>query len=171
MLEVLAISGSPGSGKTLMARAVPSIMPPMSLDEALEVTKIYSVSGMLPGDTPLVRLRPFCAPHHTISQAGLVGGGSKIKPGEITRAHRGVLFLDELPEFGQQTLEVLRQPLEDRLVTISRASGTITFPANFILIAAMNPCPCDYHGGPNETPGLSPWICRVGLNRVYRAKI
>jgi len=138
------MSGSPGSGKTLMARAVPSILPPMSLSEALEVTKIYSVSSMLPSDRPLIRLRPFCAPHHTISQAGLVGGGSKIRPGEITRAHRGVLFLDELPEFGQQTLEVLRQPLEDRIVTISRASGTLTFPANFILIAAMNPCPCGY---------------------------
>jgi magnesium chelatase family protein len=140
------MSGSPGSGKTLMARAVPSILPPMSLAEALEVTKIYSVSSMLPGDRPLIRLRPFCAPHHTISQAGLVGGGSKIRPGEITRAHRGVLFLDELPEFGQQTLDVLRQPLEDRIVTISRASGSITFPANFTLIAAMNPCPCGYQG-------------------------
>jgi magnesium chelatase family protein len=135
------MSGSPGSGKTLMARAVPSILPPMSLAEALEVTKIYSVSSMLPGDRPLIRLRPFCAPHHTISQAGLVGGGSKIRPGEITRAHRGVLFLDELPEFGQQTLDVLRQPLEDLIVTISRASGSLTFPANFTLIAAMNPCP------------------------------
>jgi len=114
------MSGSPGSGKTLMARAVPSILPPMSLAEALEVTKIYSVSSMLPGDRPLIRLRPFCAPHHTISQAGLVGGGSKIRPGEITRAHRGVLFLDELPEFGQQTLDVLRQPLEDRIVTANR---------------------------------------------------
>jgi magnesium chelatase family protein len=140
----LLMCGPPGAGKTLMARAVPSILPPMELAEALEVTKIYSVSGMLPNDTPLIRLRPFCAPHHTISQAGLVGGGSKIRPGEITRAHRGVLFLDELPEFGQQTLEVLRQPLEDRIVTISRASGTLTFPANFILIAAMNPCPCGY---------------------------
>src|SRR5262245_53178041 len=140
------MSGSPGSGKTLMARAVPSLLPPMSLSEALEVTKIYSVSSMLPSDTPLIRLRPFCAPHHTISQAGLVGGGSKIRPGEITRAHRGVLFLDELPEFGQQTLEVLRQPLEDKIVTISRASGSITFPANFILIGALNPCPCGYAG-------------------------
>lgn len=140
------MSGSPGAGKTLMARALPSILPPMSLDEALEVTKIYSVSGMLPPGRPLVRQRPFCAPHHTISQAGLVGGGSRIKPGEITRAHRGVLFLDELPEFGMQTLEVLRQPLEDRVVTISRASGSLTFPANFIMVAAMNPCPCGWHG-------------------------
>jgi magnesium chelatase family protein len=142
----LLMCGPPGAGKTLMARAVPSILPPMALHEALEVTKIYSVSGLLPPETPLIRLRPFCAPHHTISQAGLVGGGSKIRPGEITRAHRGVLFLDELPEFGQQTLDVLRQPLEDRVVTISRASGTLTFPANFILVAAMNPCPCGYAG-------------------------
>ena len=142
----LLMSGSPGAGKTLMARAVPSILPPMHLNEALEVTKIYSISGMLPKDTPLIRLRPFCAPHHTISQAGLVGGGSKIRPGEITRAHRGVLFLDEFPEFGQPTLDVLRQPLEDRIVTISRASGSLTFPANFILVAAMNPCPCGYYG-------------------------
>lgn len=142
----MLMCGAPGSGKTLMARAVPSILPPMSQEEALEVTKIYSISGMLPSDTPLIRQRPFCAPHHTISQAGLVGGGSKIRPGEITRAHRGVLFLDELPEFGQQTLEVLRQPLEDKIVTISRASGTYTFPSNFILIAAMNPCPCGYAG-------------------------
>src|SRR3989442_7504378 len=142
------MSGSPGSGKTLMARAVPSILPPMSLSEALEVTKIYSVSSMLAGDRPLIRLRPFCAPHHTISQAGLVGGGSKIRPGEITRAHRGVLFLDELPEFGQHTLEVLRQPLEDKVVTISRAQGTVTYPANFMLVAAMNPCPCGFYGDP-----------------------
>jgi magnesium chelatase family protein len=116
---------------------------------------------MLPADTPLIRLRPFCAPHHTISQAGLVGGGSKIRPGEITRAHRGVLFLDELPEFGQQTLEVLRQPLEDRIVTISRASGTLTFPANFILIAAMNPCPCGYHGDSEKN-------CTCSANVVAR---
>jgi magnesium chelatase family protein len=160
------MSGSPGSGKTLMARAVPSIMPPMSLDEALEVTKIYSVSGMLPRDTPLIRLRPFCAPHHTISQAGLVGGGSRIKPGEITRAHRGVLFLDELPEFGTQTLEVLRQPLEDRIVTISRASGTITFPASFILIAAMNPCPCGWHGDAEKQCTCSPSVVSRYQKRI-----
>jgi len=154
------MSGSPGSGKTLMARAVPSILPPMSLSEALEVTKIYSVSSMLPSDRPLIRLRPFCAPHHTISQAGLVGGGSKIRPGEITRAHRGVLFLDELPEFGQQTLEVLRQPLEDRIVTISRASGSITFPANFTLIAAMNPCP----QGQSQTCQKWPLLSQTGVS-------
>jgi magnesium chelatase family protein len=149
-----------------MARAVPSILPPMDLAEALEVTKIYSVSGMLPADTPLIRLRPFCAPHHTISQAGLVGGGSKIRPGEITRAHRGVLFLDELPEFGQQTLDVLRQPLEDKIVTISRASGTITFPANFILVGAMNPCPCGYHGD-----GEKSCTCSSALVARYQKRI
>jgi magnesium chelatase family protein len=160
------MSGSPGSGKTLMARAVPSILPPMRLAEALEVTKIYSVSSMLPSDTPLIRLRPFCAPHHTISQAGLVGGGSKIRPGEITRAHRGVLFLDELPEFGQQTLEVLRQPLEDRIVTISRASGSITFPANFTLIAAMNPCPCGYAGDAEKT-----CTCSAAVVARYQKRI
>jgi magnesium chelatase family protein len=160
------MSGSPGSGKTLMARALPSILPPMSLNEALEVTKIYSVSGMLAGDTPLIRLRPFRAPHHTISQAGLVGGGSKIRPGEITRAHRGVLFLDELPEFGQQTLEVLRQPLEDRLVSISRASGTITFPASFTLIAAMNPCPCGWHGDAEKTCTCSPAVVARYQKRI-----
>jgi magnesium chelatase family protein len=140
------MSGSPGSGKTLMARALPSILPPMSADEALDVTKIYSVSGKLPRGTPLLRQRPFRAPHHTTSHAGLVGGGRSPRPGEISLAHRGVLFLDELPEFPTQVLEVLRQPLEDRIVTISRASGTLTFPANFILVGAMNPCPCGWHG-------------------------
>ncbi|HRC78027.1 MAG TPA: YifB family Mg chelatase-like AAA ATPase, partial [Kouleothrix sp.] len=162
----LLMSGSPGAGKTLMARAVPSILPPMSIEESLEVTKIYSVSGMLPPDRPLIRQRPFCAPHHTISQAGLVGGGSRIKPGEITRAHRGVLFLDELPEFGMQTLEVLRQPLEDRVVTISRASGSLTFPANFILIAAMNPCPCGWHMDPEKQCTCSPAVVSRYQKRI-----
>ncbi len=140
------MTGSPGSGKTMMARALPSILPPMGTDEALEVTKIYSVSGKLPRGTPLLQQRPFRAPHHTTSHAGLVGGGRNPRPGEISLAHRGVLFLDELPEFPTQVLEALRQPLEDRIVTISRASGTLTFPANFILVGAMNPCPCGWHG-------------------------
>jgi magnesium chelatase family protein len=142
----LLMNGSPGSGKTLMARALPSILPPMSADEALEVTKVYSVSGKLPPGTPLIRQRPFRAPHHTTSHAGLVGGGRMPRPGEISLAHRGVLFLDELPEFPTAVLEVLRQPLEDKVVTISRASGTLTFPANFTLVAAQNPCPCGYYG-------------------------
>jgi magnesium chelatase family protein len=142
------MSGPPGSGKTLLARSVPSILPRMTIDEALDVTKIYSVSGMLPSDMPLVLQRPFRAPHHTTSHAGLVGGGRIPRPGEISLAHRGVLFLDELPEFGQNVLEVLRQPLEDKIVTISRAQGTISYPANFMLVAAMNPCPCGFYGDP-----------------------
>ena len=144
----ILMSGPPGSGKTLLARATPSILPRMVIMEALEVTKIYSVSGMLPADVPLVLQRPFRSPHHTISHAGLVGGGRIPRPGEISLANRGVLFLDELPEFGQNVLEVLRQPLEDKVVTISRAQGTITYPANFMLVAAMNPCPCGFWGDP-----------------------
>jgi magnesium chelatase family protein len=140
------MSGSPGSGKTLMARALPSILPLMNAEEAIDVTKIYSVSGKLPTGTPLLRQRPFRAPHHTTSHAGLVGGGRNPRPGEISLAHRGVLFLDELPEFPTAVLEVLRQPLEDKIVTISRAAGTLTFPANFILVGAQNPCPCGYYG-------------------------
>ncbi len=138
--------GPPGSGKTLLARSLPSILPPMSTEEALEVTKIYSISGLLPPDTPLIRQRPFRAPHYTISNAGLVGGGHWPKPGEISLSHRGVLFLDELPEFGHPLLETLRQPMEDKIVTISRAQGRLTFPANFMLVGAMNPCPCGYYG-------------------------
>ena len=137
----LLMTGSPGAGKTLMARALPGVLPRLTLDEALEVTKIYSIAGLLPPAQPLIRQRPFRAPHHTISHAGLVGGGGIPRPGEITLAHQGVLFLDELPEFNPRTLEVMRQPLEDRIVTISRANGSLTFPANFQLIAAMNPCP------------------------------
>jgi magnesium chelatase family protein len=120
----------------------------MVIEEALEVTKIYSVSGMLSSDTPLIRKRPFRAPHHTVSHAGLVGGGRIPRPGEISLSHRGVLFLDELPEFGHNVLEVLRQPIEDKVVTISRAQGSITYPANFMLVAAMNPCPCGFYGDP-----------------------
>ncbi len=142
----LLMTGPPGSGKTLLARSLPSILPQMTPDEALEVSKIYSVAGLLPAGSPLVERRPFRSPHYTISNAGLVGGGAIPRPGEITLSHRGVLFLDELPEFGHTALEVLRQPLEDRVVTISRAQGTVTFPANFMMVGAMNPCPCGYFG-------------------------
>jgi magnesium chelatase family protein len=154
----ILMSGPPGAGKTLLARSLPSILPSMTLSEALDVTRIYSVADMLPGDTPLIRQRPFRAPHHPISNAGLVGGGHWPRPGEISLAHRGVLFLDELPEFGQHGLEVLRQPLEDKIVTISRAQGSLTFPANFMLVAAMNPCPCGYWGDPEHTCSCSPMI-------------
>ncbi|MCS7283095.1 MAG: YifB family Mg chelatase-like AAA ATPase [Anaerolineae bacterium] len=148
--------GPPGAGKTLLARSVPSILPTMTLEEALEVTKIYSVAGLLPPDTPLVRHRPFRAPHHTISYPGLVGGGHWPRPGEISLAHRGVLFLDELPEFNPHTLEALRQPMEDGVVSIARSTGTLTFPARFMLIAAMNPCPCGYYGDPVRECTCSP---------------
>jgi magnesium chelatase family protein len=144
----ILMSGPPGSGKTMLARSLPSILPTMMLPEALEVTKIYSVSGLLPSDTPLINQRPFRAPHYTISHAGLVGGGHLPRPGEISLSHRGVLFLDEFPEYTRISLESLRQPIEDRIVTISRAQGSITFPANFMLVAAMNPCPCGYYGDP-----------------------
>jgi magnesium chelatase family protein len=158
--------GPPGSGKTLLARAVPSILPAMTSDEALEVTRIYSVAALLPSGAGLIATRPFRAPHHTISHAGLVGGGSVPRPGEITLCHRGVLFLDELPEFGPQVLEVLRQPLEDRQVTISRAKSAVTFPANFSLIAAMNPCPCGYYGDPSRD-----CTCPPGFVGRYQRRI
>lgn len=150
------MSGSPGAGKTLLARALPSILPGLSIDEALDVTRVYSVADQLPADMPLIQQRPFRSPHHTISHAGLVGGGNVPRPGEISLAHRGVLFLDELPEFAQRTLEVLRQPLEDRVVTISRAKGTLTFPANFMLVASMNPCPCGYASDPSRECTCAP---------------
>ncbi len=158
--------GPPGSGKTLLARALPSILPRMGIEEALEVTKIYSVAGLLPAERPLMRLRPFRAPHHTISQAGLVGGGHWPRPGEVSLAHRGVLFLDELPEFGMRTLEVLRQPLEDKIVTISRAAGSLVFPANFMLVGAMNPCPCGYHGDPTHECS-----CSRGMVDAYQKRV
>ena len=162
----IIMMGPPGSGKTLLARSLPSLLPPMTNEEALEVTKIYSVSGMLPANTPLLRERPFRSPHYTISNAGLVGGGHWPKPGEISLSHRGVLFLDELPEFGHSVLEVLRQPLEDRIITISRAQGSVTFPANFMLVGAMNPCPCGYYGDP-----FKQCTCSPGLVTRYQKRI
>jgi magnesium chelatase family protein len=140
------MAGPPGAGKTLLARALPGILPPLSPNEALEVSKIYSVAGLLAADRPLVTRRPFRSPHHTTSHAGLVGGGRLIRPGEITLAHRGVLFLDELPEFGSYLLETLRQPLEDGPITISRAHGAVAYPAKAMVVAAMNPCPCGFYG-------------------------
>ena len=142
------MTGPPGSGKTLLARTLPTVLPALTTEESLDVTKIYSVSGLLPPSSPLIRERPFRSPHYTISSAGLVGGGRLPRPGEITLSHRGVLFLDELPEFGHNGLEVLRQPMEDKVVTISRAQGTVTYPANFMLVAAMNPCPCGFFEDP-----------------------
>ena len=143
------LNGSPGSGKTLMAKALPSILPKLTIEEALEVTKVYSIANMLPQDQPLIFQRPFRTVHHTASGVALVGGGRNPSPGEISLAHKGILFLDEIAEFPMQTLEVLRQPLEDRVITISRAQGSLTFPAHFTLIASMNPCPCGYHNVPN----------------------
>lgn len=137
----MLLLGPPGAGKTLLARSVPSILPRLTVDDALDVTRIYSAADLLPGDAPLVRHRPFRAPHHTGSHAGLVGGGRLPRPGKISLAHRGVLFLDELPAFGTRNLETLRQPLEDHVAVIFRAAGTLRFPANFMLIGAMNPCP------------------------------
>lgn len=159
----ILLVGSPGAGKTLLARAMPGILPEMSIDESLDVTRIYSVADQLPAGTPLIRHRPFRAPHHTISHAGLVGGGNIPKPGEISLAHRGVLFLDEFPEFGTRVLEVMRQPMEDKVVTISRAKGSLTFSANFQLIAAMNPCPCGFYGD-----SQTPCTCGQGLVTKYQ---
>jgi len=163
------LSGPPGTGKTMLAKRLPTILPPLSDEEALEVTKIYSVAGKL-GSSPssLIRMRPFRAPHHTISTGGLIGGGSIPRPGEATLAHRGVLFLDELPEFSRPALEVLRQPLEDREVTIARARAVTRFPARFMLAASMNPCPCGYWG--NET-GDRRCTCSDSAVLRYRSKI
>ncbi|MCX6281384.1 MAG: YifB family Mg chelatase-like AAA ATPase [Bacteroidetes bacterium] len=158
--------GPPGAGKTMMARRLPSILPPLILQEALETTKIHSVAGRLNGSGPLVTARPFRSPHHTISQVALVGGGSIPRPGEVSLAHHGVLFLDELPEFSRQSLEVLRQPMEDRVVTVSRARVSATYPASFMLVAAMNPCPCGYYNHPQ-----TPCQCNPGIIQKYLHKI
>jgi magnesium chelatase family protein len=162
----LLMSGPPGAGKTLIARSMPGILPQMTIDEALDVTRIYSVADHLSADEPLIRFRPFRAPHHTVSYAGLIGGGRWPKPGEISLAHLGVLYLDELPEFGTRMLEMLRQPLEDKIVSISRSAGSLTYPANFTLIASMNPCPCGHFNDPEKD-----CTCSISMVKNYQKKI
>ena len=158
--------GPPGSGKSMLAKRLPSILPPLSLSESLETTQIHSVSGKLNRETSLISQRPFRSPHHTISQVALVGGGSNPQPGEISLAHNGVLFCDELPEFNRSVLEVMRQPLEDRKITISRAKYTIEYPCSFMFVASMNPCPCGYYGDPTHT-----CVCSPGQIQRYMSKI
>ncbi len=162
----IAMVGPPGSGKTMLARRISTILPPLTFEEAIETTKIFSVVGMLNRNQPLITRRPYRSPHHTISDAGLIGGGHIPRPGEVSLAHNGVLFLDELPEYKKNVLEVLRQPLEDLQVTISRAASTLTYPASFMLIAAMNPCPCGYFTDPRHA-------CRCTSHQIhrYRSKI
>ncbi|MDD4848054.1 MAG: YifB family Mg chelatase-like AAA ATPase [Bacteroidales bacterium] len=158
--------GPPGAGKTMLAKRLPSILPPLTLDEALETTKIHSVAGKMIGGNSIITTRPFRSPHHTISDAGLVGGGSYPQPGEISLAQNGVLFLDELPEFKRSVLEVMRQPMEDRVITISRSKMAVEYPANFMLIAAMNPCPCGYYNHPTQA-----CVCGEGVVQRYLNKI
>lgn len=158
--------GSPGSGKTMLAKRLPGILPPMTLAEALETTKIHSVAGLMGRNRTLLTTRPFRSPHHSISDAGLCGGGSFPQPGEISLAHNGVLFLDEVPEMQRHTLEILRQPMEDREITISRARSSVHFPANFMLVAAMNPCPCGYYNHPDRE-----CVCKPGEVKKYLNKI
>ncbi len=162
----IILIGPPGAGKTMLAKRLPTILPPLHIDEALETTKIHSVAGKLRKEDSLLSVRPYRSPHHTISDVALVGGGSFPQPGEISLAHNGVLFLDELPEFKRQVLEVLRQPLEDRVVTISRARFTVEYPASFMLVAAMNPCPCGYYNHPEKECVCAPGVVQKYLNKV-----
>jgi len=162
----LIMIGPPGAGKTMLAKRIPTILPPFTLKEALETTKIHSVAGKIERETSLMTLRPFRSPHHTISDVALVGGGTFPQPGEISLAHNGVLFLDELPEFKRTVLEVLRQPLEDRLITISRAKFSVEYPASFMLVASMNPCPCGFYNHPTK-----PCVCGPGMVQKYLSRI
>ena len=162
----LLLIGPPGSGKTMLAQRIPGILPPLSFEEALEVTKIYSVADQLPPDQGIMTIRPFRAPHHTVSEIGLVGGGTFPRPGELSLAHRGVLFLDELPEYGRAALEVLRQPLEDGVVNIARAAQSVSFPASCMLVAAMNPCPCGFRADERRE-----CTCSAAQIERYRARL
>lgn len=162
----LIMIGSPGSGKSMMAKCMPSILPPLSLGESLETTKIHSVAGKLGKDSSLIAIRPFRSPHHTISQVAMVGGGTNPQPGEISLAHNGLLFLDELPEFNRSVLEVLRQPLEDRHISIARAKYSLDYPASFMLVASMNPCPCGYYNHPTRACVCNPGQVQRYLNRI-----
>lgn len=165
----LIMIGPPGSGKSMMAKRLPSILPPLSLAESLETTQIHSVAGKLSKNSSLISQRPFRSPHHTISEAALVGGGINPMPGEISLAHNGILFADELPEFSKHTLEVLRQPLEDRVITISRAKYSVEYPCNFQFIASMNPCPCGYYGDPTHRCVCTPGQIQKYMNKIRSA--
>ncbi|MDD5687260.1 MAG: YifB family Mg chelatase-like AAA ATPase [Elusimicrobia bacterium] len=162
----ILLIGSPGSGKTMLAKRIPTILPPMSFEEAIETTKIHSITGLVSKNTSLIAIRPFRSPHHTISDVALIGGGSFPRPGEVSLSHNGILFLDELPEFHRNVLEVLRQPLEDGVVTVSRAQASLSYPARFMLVAAMNPCPCGYYGHPTKECTCTPFVIQKYVSKI-----